>query len=207
MRQKIILACFLIAAALIGSTSTFGKGAVADLIQSAVQAAQIGTFVAPASGQVEVAFAPNEGAEELVLKVIGSAKSSIRVAAYSFTSPSVVAALVKAHKRGVDVKVVMDHKNNFVEGCGPGKPCKGRHAAQTLASAGISVRSISKYAIHHQKFICVDMIHVENGSFNYSQAAATRNAENVLVNWNNPVLAKAFNAKWEQYWAEGSDPL
>jgi phosphatidylserine/phosphatidylglycerophosphate/cardiolipin synthase-like enzyme len=31
--------------------------------------------------------------------------------------------------------------------------------------------------------------HVQTGSFNYSQAAAKSNSENVLVVWNNPDLA------------------
>lgn len=30
------------------------------------------------------------------------------------------------------------------------------------------------------------------GSFNYSNAAARKNSENVLVNWNNPKLAETY---------------
>jgi phosphatidylserine/phosphatidylglycerophosphate/cardiolipin synthase-like enzyme len=30
------------------------------------------------------------------------------------------------------------------------------------------------------------------GSFNYSDAAARRNSENVLVNWHNPQLARVY---------------
>jgi delta-aminolevulinic acid dehydratase/porphobilinogen synthase len=39
-----------------------------------------------AAGSLEIAFSPNEGAEDLVVKLIDSARSEIRVMAYSFTS-------------------------------------------------------------------------------------------------------------------------
>jgi phosphatidylserine/phosphatidylglycerophosphate/cardiolipin synthase-like enzyme len=40
--------------------------------------------------------------------------------------------------------------------------------------------------------IVVDAESVEMGSFNYSDAAAHKNSENVLVNWRNPALAKVY---------------
>src|SRR5437588_12698131 len=57
---------------------------------------------------IEVAFSPNAGATHLVVKTIDQAKQTIRVAAYSFTSMPIGEALVVAHNRGVDVKVVLD---------------------------------------------------------------------------------------------------
>ena len=63
--------------------------------------------------QIEVAFSPESGAEALVLKMIGSARRSIRLAGYSFTSPAVVRGLIDAKRRGVDVKVLLDDKGNL----------------------------------------------------------------------------------------------
>src|ERR1017187_4828029 len=60
------------------------------------------------AGELEVAFSPNGGCTNLVIKVIHSAKTSIRVLAYSFTSAPIAQALVEAHKRGVDVQMVID---------------------------------------------------------------------------------------------------
>jgi len=39
---------------------------------------------------------------------------------------------------------------------------------------------------------------VELGSFNYSDAAAKRNSENVLVNWRNPKLAAVYLQHFER---------
>ena len=56
----------------------------------------------------------------------------------------------------------------------------------------VDVRTISVYPIHHDKVIVADRRTVELGSFNYSDAAARRNSENVLVNWGNTRLADVY---------------
>lgn len=152
------------------------------------------TTTVAAVGQIEVAFSPDEGAEELVVKVIDSARSEIRMLSYSLTSAVVTGALVRAKKRGVDVRVVADEKNNVSDD----RSGKARAALSTLANAGIDIRTISAYAIHHDKVIVVDRQHVELGSFNYSDAAAHRNSENVLVNWGNPQLAQVYLKHFER---------
>jgi phosphatidylserine/phosphatidylglycerophosphate/cardiolipin synthase-like enzyme len=53
-----------------------------------------------------------------------------------------------------------------------------------IMGAGIPLRVVSAYTIHHDKYIVVDGKHTETGSFNFSQAAAKSNSENVLVVWN-----------------------
>ncbi len=152
---------------------------------------------APSSGLVESAFSPDSGSEDLVLKVINSSERSIRLAAYSFTSPSIVRALIDAKKRGVDVRIVVDEKGN--------KSKSSLAALNLVVNAGIPTRTISTYAIHHDKYIVSDELHVQNGSFNYSQAAAKSNSENVVVTWNNADLAKSFLKHWESRYGQGVD--
>ena len=152
------------------------------------------TFTLPAAGEIEVAFSPDEGSEYLVVKVINSARSEIKILAYSFTSAPVVRALVKARKRGVAVSLVADYKSNVSE---EGLE-KSRSALSKLVDAGCEVRVISAYAIQHDKVIISDRQTVELGSFNYSAAAAHKNSENVLVNWNNPGLAEVYLGHFER---------
>lgn len=156
---------------------------------------------APATGEVEVSFSPDEGGEALVLKVIGSAKHSLRVMAYSFTSKPVVKALLDAKRRGVDVQVVVDHKSNVTED----RSGKAKAALNLLVNAGIPTRTISVYPIFHDKTIIADGQTVETGSFNYSYAAAHRNSENVLVLWNNPKIATAYQEHWQSRFRRGVD--
>lgn len=166
---------------------------LANLFQ---QATNDHSEIIPPAGEIEVAFSPNEGAEELVLKVINSAQKDIRILAYSFTSFPIVEALINAKKRGVNVALVADKKSN-TEG-------KARAALSALVNAGCDVRTIDVYPIHHDKVIILDRQTVELGSFNYSAAAAHKNSENVLVNWNNTKLAEVYLKHFERNYRQAA---
>ena len=79
----------------------------------------------------------------------------------------------------------------------------GRYSAVTfLANHDVPVRVNDRYAILHNKFMVIDDKHVETGSFNYSAAAVDKNAENVLLIFNMPALAKAYKEQWQNLWDE-----
>lgn len=166
------------------------------LLDELTRAFQARTDRAPAAAQIESGFSPEGGAERLILKVINASQKSIRLAAYSFTSPKVVRALTAAGKRGVDVRVVVDEKGTSSK--------SGTAALNLLATAGIPVRTNGKYAIHHDKYIISDGAHVQTGSFNYSQAAASGNSENVVVIWHNADLAASYLRHWQSRFDEGA---
>jgi phosphatidylserine/phosphatidylglycerophosphate/cardiolipin synthase-like enzyme len=149
----------------------------------------------PAGQVIDVAFSPEAGSEALVVKAIASARSNIGVAAYSFTSPVVAKALLSAKKRGVDVRVVVDENGN--------RSKASLAALNLLAGAGIPTRTISRYAIHHDKYMVIDKTTVQTGSFNYSKAAAKSNSENVVVIWNNPDVALSYLKHWQDRFDQG----
>lgn len=200
MAQKILTA-FLVFSLLVPAAHAKRGGMFSELSAGIESALQPGAVQMPAAGAVEVAFSPNEGAEALVVRVIDSAKQSIRVLAYSFTSVPITAALVRARKRGVDVAIVVDAKSNLSED----RSGKARHALNAVVNAGGKVRTIDSYPIHHDKVICIDGQTVETGSFNYSAAAASKNSENVLVLWGNPKLAAVYLQHWQRNWAQAAD--
>ena len=154
----------------------------------------------PAAGTIEVAFSPNEGSEHLVVKVIDSAKTELDLLSCSFTSVPVVEALVRARHRGVKVTLVADYKDDV----SADRSGKARAALGAPVNAGADVRTISVYAIHHDKVIIADRQTVEQGSFNYSDAAAHRNSENVLVNWGNPKLADVYLKHFARNYAQAT---
>ena len=167
------------------------------LVDELSRAIQSYTDKAPPAAQIESGYSPEGSAERLVLKVIHASRKSIRLAAYSFTSPKVVRALTDARRRGVDVYVVVDDKGTSSK--------SGTAALNLLANAGISVHTNDKYAIHHDKYIVSDGLHVQTGSFNYSQAAANSNSENVLVIWHNAELAASYLRHWQSRFDEGRE--
>lgn len=182
LSTKAVVVIGLIAALCNAEVRARGRAAHAE------ESDNVASVQLPAAGTLEVAFSPNEGSQALVVKVIDSAKSELLVLAYSFTSAAVTKALLNARRRGVDVRLVADRKNNLSED----RSGKARAALAALAVAGVDVRTVSIYPIHHDKVVIADRSTVELGSFNYSDAAAHRNSENVLVNWHNPALAQAF---------------
>ena len=116
------------------------------------------------AASIETGYSPEGTALQLVLKTIDSAQQEIRLMGYSFTSPEVAGALVRAKRRGVDVKVVLDWKANT------GKQNQASLAAMNLlVNAGIPVRTVSQYKIMHDKVIIADGRNIEVGSFNYTR--------------------------------------
>jgi phosphatidylserine/phosphatidylglycerophosphate/cardiolipin synthase-like enzyme len=153
----------------------------------------------PAAGTVQVAFAPWEDAEGLVLEVIADAQRQILVQAFSFTSRRIARALVAAHRRGVEVLVTADREQTAT-GAGNRIP--------ELAAAGIPVWLETRYAAAHSKVMVIDAgtrdSAVVTGSFNWTAGAQHRNAENVLVLRRNRDLAQAYAANWRRHQAGAS---
>jgi phosphatidylserine/phosphatidylglycerophosphate/cardiolipin synthase-like enzyme len=148
-----------------------------------------------ASAETEIGFSPSGSAQELVLRAIRGARHSIHMAAYSFTSKEIARALVDAHRSGIDVHVVLDDSQKSERYTG----------ATFLANAGIPTRTSSRYAIMHNKFLVVDGKHVQTGSFNYTKSAQERNAENVIVLWNQPTIAATYDREWQRLWQEADE--
>ncbi|MCX7173792.1 MAG: phospholipase D-like domain-containing protein [Proteobacteria bacterium] len=68
------------------------------------------------------------------------------------------------------------------------------------------MRVDSRHAIAHSKYLIADGMHVETGSFNYTDSAVKRNSENAIALWNNPAMAKSYLANWASHW-EHAEPL
>jgi phospholipase D len=119
----------------------------------------------------QTCFTPNQRCLPLILETINQAKTSIKLQAYSFTSKEIASALIKAHQRRVKVTVIAD------------KSQKNAPYSQVkeLTNNGIEVFFDVQPAIAHNKVIIIDTDLIITGSYNFSQAAEYRNAENILI--------------------------
>jgi phosphatidylserine/phosphatidylglycerophosphate/cardiolipin synthase-like enzyme len=153
----------------------------------------------PADGQIEIAFAPvpHGSAERLVIKLINTAETSVFMAAYQMTSKPIADAMCAAALRGIAVSVVLDAKSN--------KRGDAKSKRDYMAACNVAVRTDSRYAIMHDKFIVVDGKHVQTGSFNYTYAASARNAENAIVVWNNTAMARKYQSEFDRLFNEAID--
>ncbi|TAH47071.1 MAG: phospholipase D family protein [Betaproteobacteria bacterium] len=147
-----------------------------------------------ARGEVEVAFAPRDDAEGLLLDVIREARRTVLVQAYVFTSRRVADALVAANRRGVQVQVLADAAMN--------RRGKG-NALPRLLEAGIPVALETDYNAAHNKLLIVDAdgpgCTVVTGSYNFTWSAQNRNAENLIVLRRHCALADAYRDNWRRH--------
>lgn len=151
----------------------------------------------PARGTVQVAFTPWDDAEGMIVDGIRRAKHQILVQAFSFTSRTLANALIAAKKRGVDVRVMADREQT-VSGEASRMP--------ELVQAGIPAMLEVRYQSAHNKVMVIDAgtadAAVITGSYNWTYAAQSKNAENVLILRRNPDIANAYAANWRRHAAE-----
>jgi phosphatidylserine/phosphatidylglycerophosphate/cardiolipin synthase-like enzyme len=143
---------------------------------------------------------PEGTALQLVLKTITTAQQEIRLMGYSFTSPEVAGALVGQNAgRGCE------------SGSGPqsqyrraqqGQPCRHESAGQRGYS-GPDGGYLQNPARQSDRI--ADGRNTEVGSFNFSRAADRANSENVLVVWDDPVVAQRYLQHWSSRWSKGTD--
>lgn len=146
--------------------------------------------------RLQAGFSTDGSAKRLILEVIREARHSIHVMAYSFTSKEIALALVEAAGRGVNVQVVVDARQSN----------ERYSAAHYLANHHLAVRADDRHRIQHHKVMIVDGELVQTGSFNFTDSAHARNAENVLVVRNAPDLAEQYLREWTLHW-QHSTPI
>jgi phosphatidylserine/phosphatidylglycerophosphate/cardiolipin synthase-like enzyme len=139
-----------------------------------------------------VYFSPPDDAAAAIVKAIDASEHEVLVQAYGFTHNGMAQALVRAHQRGVKVRVLLDKKSES----------SNRYVIAVLSDADIAVRHDGKHAIAHNKVMLIDRTIVITGSFNFTNSAATRNAENLLV-LKSADLAETYRLQWQNHWAHG----
>lgn len=151
-----------------------------------------------ANARVESYFTPGDPVDRVVATRIDAAKRSVHVAAYLFTNRRIAAALVRAAKRGVAVELVVD-ASQFQSG--------GLPRVRELDRAGARIWLREGLAAFHHKVVIVDAATpaatVVTGSFNFTQAAQDRNAENLVVIESREVAGR-FLADFERHRAASS---
>lgn len=135
---------------------------------------------------IHACFTPGQDCTHQITDQVSKAKHSVLVQAYSFTSKDIADALIEAKNRGVKVKVILDKSQR-----------KQKYSLlHYIVEAGIPVWIDTKPAIAHNKVMIIDEKEVITGSFNFTDGAQKRNAEN-LVFITDTKLAQEYIQNWE----------
>lgn len=137
---------------------------------------------------VQVYFSPKGGCTEAIVHHLGNAKKSVLVAAFTITSTDIAKAIKAAHERGVTVRVCLD----------PTQATAKYSSATYLDNAAIEVWIDRADGLQHNKYVVIDDATVITGSFNFTQSAEERNAENLMVLTEKPIIARAYAANFRE---------
>jgi phosphatidylserine/phosphatidylglycerophosphate/cardiolipin synthase-like enzyme len=193
-----------------------------------------GSSAASSSTGVETHYSPTENLEHYDLALLRSAHSSIDLCGFSFTDEAVGDAIESAARRGVRVRVYLDHGQSDDElkraakrdgEARPGKrardvqfadgffaeeeaPQSGSDAviAQLAATPNVEVKIKHSRVLMHLKSYAVDGQTLRSGSANFSPSALKRQ-DNDLVLTRDARTVRRFELDFNQLWSRPDNEL
>jgi cardiolipin synthase A/B len=140
--------------------------------------------------QVELWFLPDDPrAVSRIKQLIQGAQKNIRIAMFTWTRRDFANEVISAHKRGVNIEIVLDR--SAANGA-------GEKIAKLLLAGGIDVKVSSGGPLLHHKCMIIDDTILVNGSANWTLAAFDKNDDCFVVIY--PLLEsqqKYLNGTWK----------
>ncbi len=153
------------------------------------------------SCEIRAFFSPSLELLESVIDELDNAEESISVCMYTFTNRKLAYSLINAKKRGVNIRVILDHKSNENN-----QYAKGGF----LMANGIKVKTVTGLkaenpndwdGIMHNKFAIIDGKILITGSLNWTASAIAKNYENILILKSCHVIEE-YMEEFERLWKE-----
>ena len=147
-----------------------------------------------ATGTIQLAFAPEDDAAGMIVQALDGAKKQVLVQAFSFTSKPIAQALIAAKLRGVDVQLIADREQATK---------MERNRISEIAAGGVPTFLDGEHQSAHNKIMVIDHgtanATVITGSYNFTNAAQSKNAENLLIIRGNKALTDAYARNWQRH--------
>lgn len=150
--------------------------------------------IIPLPGQAEFLpqFSPGKqkSCESGIVEWLDQAKTSVDIAIYAINNKAITSAILRVKERKIKLRIIADKlqagaKNSMV---------------LELYQRGVNIRVNSKNRIMHNKFMIIDKVKLETGSYNFTEAATNKNAENCNFITNEANIAK-YNNVFEKLWS------
>ncbi len=125
------------------------------------------------------------GPDEPLVSAIDAARLEVDVAAYSLNLYSVRSALLRAFRRGVQVRLVVESDNLDYE------------ELQELKEAGLPILGDRREGLMHNKFLVIDRSEVWTGSMNYTLSGVYGDNNN-LIHIHSQQVARDYQTEFEE---------
>src|ERR1700674_4488238 len=148
--------------------------------------------LAPVSGEV-AQTSPGDEIRTMLESSLGAARQRVLAEVYTLTDPEVIAALAAAHRRGADVRVLLD----------PNQPYN-RRGYDVLKASGVDVRwyPIPRGALLHAKIGLFDGVLVL-GSANWTLSGLGVNHE-LDIETQDPHAVAAYGSRFDSDWSRSA---
>jgi phosphatidylserine/phosphatidylglycerophosphate/cardiolipin synthase-like enzyme len=131
------------------------------------------------------------GIDVPLIEAIDAATLSVDVAIYSLSLPSIGDALIRAHQRGVTVRMVMESEN------------MDNDVVRAVQAAGIPLRGDENSSgLMHDKFTVIDHAEVWTGSTNYT-ASGVYHDNNNMIRVLSEKIAEDYTTEFNEMFDEG----
>lgn len=154
-----------------------------------------------------VQFSRTDRIPESLVAAIDKTDKTLLLAIYDLKLSEVADAIVRAKKRGVDVRMVYD-MGHAAPSADPAAGAGPSAEYSALLAAGVPVRLLKgggSFGIMHNKFAVFDGALLVTGSFNWTRAADDRNFENAVFK-DDAALIDGYTRYWNWMWPLASEP-
>jgi len=129
------------------------------------------------------------GVDAPLVAAIDSARLTVDVAIYSLSLNSIRDALIDAHNRGVQVRMVMESEN------------LDRSDPQKIKDAGIPILGDRREGLMHDKFVVIDNSEVWLGSMNFTDSGGYTDNNN-LMRIRSVKMAENYTKEFEEMFVD-----
>ncbi len=127
--------------------------------------------------------------QNMILDDIKAAERTIDLATYNYSDTKTAEALVKAVKRGVTVRLVIDESNY------------GKDVIKTLKKGGVQIVKAESNGLMHSKYIIIDGKVTISGSANMTLSSFSYD-NNFMIRIESPEIADIFTEEFEEMFCD-----
>ncbi len=139
--------------------------------------------------------------DEVLAAAIDGVQATLDIAAFEMNNRPITDAIIRAHRRGVRVRMVVDNEHGITVNAQNREDFEDTTLWEIL-DAGVPIVDDDRSGLMHNKFMILDSTVVWTGSWNYTINGSYRNNNNALVLRSRRAV-ESYQGEFDEMWANG----